>query len=203
LQQGIGTPVPPFHLRRAAATAPRGQVAQELAGKANGLSVCPCPLVAQLVRFGLRPRPRFKELARTIQGFIPATRCPRGSGAIPGMRGSTSPSCGCIGNGPGRKQARDIGFSLPGKNHGRHRLRLFFIDGKKVASCRGGSVAADFNNGDRLYRDPLRARRASGRASAGIARRVGRLISIDTDWTRAQALRSVRAVRAKFRREVQ
>ena len=49
---------------------------------------------------------------------------------------------GCIVNGPGESKHADIGISLPGT--GEQPAAPVFIDGKKVATLRGATVAADF-----------------------------------------------------------
>jgi (E)-4-hydroxy-3-methylbut-2-enyl-diphosphate synthase len=49
---------------------------------------------------------------------------------------------GCIVNGPGESKHADIGISLPGT--GEQPTAPVFIDGHKVATLRGPTLAADF-----------------------------------------------------------
>jgi (E)-4-hydroxy-3-methylbut-2-enyl-diphosphate synthase len=49
---------------------------------------------------------------------------------------------GCIVNGPGESKHADIGISLPGT--GEQPAAPVFVDGQKVATLRGATVAADF-----------------------------------------------------------
>jgi len=49
---------------------------------------------------------------------------------------------GCIVNGPGESKHADIGISLPGT--GEQPTAPVFIDGKKAATLRGATLAADF-----------------------------------------------------------
>jgi (E)-4-hydroxy-3-methylbut-2-enyl-diphosphate synthase len=49
---------------------------------------------------------------------------------------------GCIVNGPGESKHADIGISLPGT--GESPAAPVFVDGKKVATLRGPSIADDF-----------------------------------------------------------
>jgi (E)-4-hydroxy-3-methylbut-2-enyl-diphosphate synthase len=67
---------------------------------------------------------------------------------------------GCIVNGPGESKHADIGISLPGT--GEQPAAPVFIDGKKVATLRGATVAADFK---KMVIDYIERR--YGRAHAG------------------------------------
>jgi (E)-4-hydroxy-3-methylbut-2-enyl-diphosphate synthase len=49
---------------------------------------------------------------------------------------------GCIVNGPGESKFADIGISLPGT--GETPSAPVFVDGKKVTTLRGPSIADDF-----------------------------------------------------------
>ena len=60
----------------------------------------------------------------------------------PGVEALTVAVMGCIVNGPGESKHADIGISLPGT--GEQPAAPVFIDGKKVATLRGPTLAADF-----------------------------------------------------------
>ena len=140
LQQGIGDTV-----RVSLTPEPNGdrtlevQVAQELL-QTMGLRTF-VPLVAACPGCGRTTSTTFQELASDIQGFI-RTSMPEWKTRYPGVETLNVAVMGCIVNGPGESKHADIGISLPGT--GETPTAPVFVDGKKVATLRGATVAADF-----------------------------------------------------------
>src|ERR1700739_699185 len=140
LQQGIGDTV-----RVSVTPEPGGdrtlevKVAQELL-QTMGFRVF-VPLVAACPGCGRTTSTTFQELARDIQGFIHASM-PQWKRSYPGVETLNVAVMGCIVNGPGESKHADIGISLPGT--GELPTAPVFIDGKKAATLRGPTVAADF-----------------------------------------------------------
>src|SRR5215470_12354951 len=140
LQQGIGDTI-----RISLTPEPGGdrtlevKVAQELL-QTMGFRVF-VPLVAACPGCGRTTSTTFQELARDIQGFIHASM-PQWKRSYPGVETLNVAVMGCIVNGPGESKHADIGISLPGT--GEQPAAPVFIDGKKVATLRGATVAADF-----------------------------------------------------------
>jgi (E)-4-hydroxy-3-methylbut-2-enyl-diphosphate synthase len=99
------------------------------------------PLVAACPGCGRTTSTTFQELAQEIQGFIHASM-PAWKTRYPGVEALNVAVMGCIVNGPGESKHADIGISLPGT--GEQPAAPVFIDGKKVATLRGATVAADF-----------------------------------------------------------
>src|SRR5262249_57776052 len=75
------------------------------------------------------------------QGFIHASM-PQWKRSYPGVETLNVAVMGCIVNGPGESKHADIGISLPGT--GEQPAAPVFIDGKKGATLRGATVAAEF-----------------------------------------------------------
>jgi (E)-4-hydroxy-3-methylbut-2-enyl-diphosphate synthase len=140
LQQGIGDTV-----RVSLTPEPNGdrtlevQVAQELL-QTMGLRTF-VPLVAACPGCGRTTSTTFQELASDIQGFI-RTSMPEWKARYPGVEMLNVAVMGCIVNGPGESKHADIGISLPGT--GEQPTAPVFIDGKKAATLRGPTLAADF-----------------------------------------------------------
>ena len=140
LQQGIGDTI-----RVSLTPEPNGdrtlevQVAQELL-QTMGLRTF-VPLVAACPGCGRTTSTTFQELAADIQGFIRASM-PQWKLRYPGVENLTVAVMGCIVNGPGESKHADIGISLPGT--GEQPAAPVFVDGKKVATLRGPTLAADF-----------------------------------------------------------
>jgi (E)-4-hydroxy-3-methylbut-2-enyl-diphosphate synthase len=140
LQQGIGDTV-----RISLTPEPNGdrtlevKVAQELL-QTLGLRTF-VPLVAACPGCGRTTSTTFQELAASIQGFI-RDSMPEWKTRYPGVEGLNVAVMGCIVNGPGESKHADIGISLPGT--GEQPTAPVFIDGKKAATLRGPTVAADF-----------------------------------------------------------
>src|SRR5579871_4853494 len=142
LQQGIGDTI-----RISLTPEPRGdrtlevKVAQELL-QTMGFRVF-VPLVAACPGCGRTTSSTFQELAAEIQGFI-HTSMPEWKTRYPGVEALNVAVMGCIVNGPGESKHADIGISLPGT--GEQPTAPVFIDGKKAATLRGPTLAADFKN---------------------------------------------------------
>ena len=140
LQQGIGdtirislTPEPGGDRTREV------QVAQELL-QTMGLRTF-VPLVAACPGCGRTTSTTFQELASDIQGFIRQSM-PDWKRRYPGVEMLNVAVMGCIVNGPGESKHADIGISLPGT--GEQPTAPVFIDGRKAATLRGPTLAADF-----------------------------------------------------------
>ena len=160
LQQGIGDTV-----RVSLTPEPNGdrtlevQVVQELL-QTMGLRTF-VPLVAACPGCGRTTSTTFQELASDIQSFI-RDSMPVWKARYPGVETLTVAVMGCIVNGPGESKHADIGISLPGT--GEQPTAPVFVDGKKVATLRGPTLAADFKQMVTDYierRFGIRAREAS------------------------------------------
>ena len=140
LQQGIGDTI-----RISLTPEPNGdrtlevKVAQELLQSMGFRSFV--PLVAACPGCGRTTSTTFQELARDIQDFI-RNEMPEWKRRYPGVETLNVAVMGCIVNGPGESKHADIGISLPGT--GEAPAAPVFIDGKKAATLRGPTVAADF-----------------------------------------------------------
>ncbi len=140
LQQGIGDTI-----RVSLTPEPNGdrtlevKVAQELL-QTMGLRTF-VPLVAACPGCGRTTSTTFQELAKSIQDFIRESM-PEWKKRYPGVEGLNVAVMGCIVNGPGESKHADIGISLPGT--GEQPTAPVFIDGKKAATLRGPTLAADF-----------------------------------------------------------
>src|SRR3989440_1942024 len=140
LQQGIGDTI-----RISLTPEPGGdrtlevKVAQELL-QTMGFRVF-VPLVAACPGCGRTTSTTFQELARDIQDFI-RDSMPAWKTQYPGVEALNVAVMGCIVNGPGESKHADIGIALPGT--GESPAAPVFVDGKKVATLRGPTVAADF-----------------------------------------------------------
>jgi (E)-4-hydroxy-3-methylbut-2-enyl-diphosphate synthase len=140
LQQGIGDTI-----RISLTPEPGGdrslevKVAQELLQSMGFRSFV--PLVAACPGCGRTTSTTFQELARDIQDFI-RNEMPEWKRRYPGVETLNVAVMGCIVNGPGESKHADIGISLPGT--GEAPAAPVFIDGKKVVTLRGPTVAADF-----------------------------------------------------------
>ena len=75
-------------------------------------------------------------------GRLPITILPEWKTRYPGVETLNVAVMGCIVNGPGESEHADIGISLPGT--GEQPTAPVFIDGKKAATLRGPTLAADF-----------------------------------------------------------
>jgi len=142
LQQGIGDTI-----RVSLTPEPGGdrtlevKVAQEIL-QTMGFRVF-VPLVAACPGCGRTTSTTFQELAGDIQSFI-RDSMPEWKTRYPGVEALNVAVMGCIVNGPGESKHADIGISLPGT--GEQPTAPVFIDGKKAATLRGPTLAADFKN---------------------------------------------------------
>jgi (E)-4-hydroxy-3-methylbut-2-enyl-diphosphate synthase len=140
LQQGIGDTI-----RVSLTPEPNGdrtlevKVAQELLQTMGFRTFV--PLVAACPGCGRTTSTTFQELAKSIQDFI-RDSMPEWKKRYPGVEGLNVAVMGCIVNGPGESKHADIGISLPGT--GEQPTAPVFIDGKKAATLRGPTLAADF-----------------------------------------------------------
>jgi (E)-4-hydroxy-3-methylbut-2-enyl-diphosphate synthase len=140
LQQGIGDTI-----RVSLTPEPGGdrtvevKVAQEIL-QTMGFRVF-VPLVAACPGCGRTTSTTFQELAGDIQKFI-RDSMPEWKTRYPGVEALNVAVMGCIVNGPGESKHADIGISLPGT--GETPTAPVFIDGKKAATLRGPTLAADF-----------------------------------------------------------
>ena len=140
LQQGIGDTI-----RISLTPEPNGdralevRVAQELLQTMGFRTFV--PLVAACPGCGRTTSTTFQELAKQIQDFI-RDSMPDWKRRYPGVESLNVAVMGCIVNGPGESKHADIGISLPGT--GELPTAPVFIDGKKAATLRGPTLAADF-----------------------------------------------------------
>ena len=159
LQQGIGDTI-----RVSLTPEPEGdrtlevKVAQELL-QTMGFRVF-VPLVAACPGCGRTTSTTFQELAQDIQQFIHVSM-PAWKTRYPGVENLTVAVMGCIVNGPGESKHADIGISLPGT--GEQPTAPVFIDGKKAATLRGPTLAADFKQ---MVSDYIERRFGQGRTAA-------------------------------------
>ncbi len=159
LQHGIGDTI-----RVSLTPEPEGdrtlevKVAQELL-QTMGFRVF-VPLVAACPGCGRTTSTTFQELAQDIQDFIRVSM-PAWKTRYPGVENLTVAVMGCIVNGPGESKHADIGISLPGT--GEQPTAPVFIDGKKAATLRGPTLAADFKQ---MVGDYIERRFGQGRTAA-------------------------------------
>ena len=83
----------------------------------------------------------FQTLAQKIQDYV-RTRMPEWGESHHGVETMSVAVMGCIVNGPGESKHADIGISLPGT--GEEPAAPVFIDGRKVMTLRGATIAEDF-----------------------------------------------------------
>ncbi|MBD0414190.1 flavodoxin-dependent (E)-4-hydroxy-3-methylbut-2-enyl-diphosphate synthase [Oryzicola mucosus] len=160
LQQGIGdtirislTPEPGGDRTREV------QVSQELLQTMGFRQFI--PIVAACPGCGRTTSTVFQELAQNIQADI-RKNMPLWREKYPGVEELKVAVMGCIVNGPGESKHADIGISLPGT--GESPSAPVFIDGKKAATLKGPSIAADF---EKMVADYIEQRYgSSGRQAA-------------------------------------
>ncbi|MDH3225952.1 MAG: flavodoxin-dependent (E)-4-hydroxy-3-methylbut-2-enyl-diphosphate synthase [Thermoleophilia bacterium] len=83
----------------------------------------------------------FQELAEEIQAHLDA-RMPAWKRDRPAVAEMTVAVMGCVVNGPGESRAANIGISLPGT--GEQPRAPVYVDGEKVATLHGPTLAEDF-----------------------------------------------------------
>ena len=108
------------------------------------------PLVAACPGCGRTTSTVFQELARDIQSWI-SNSMPEWKTRYPGVESLNVAVMGCIVNGPGESKHADIGISLPGT--GEAPTAPVFVDGRKVKTLRGQTIAADFKTMVERYID--------------------------------------------------
>jgi (E)-4-hydroxy-3-methylbut-2-enyl-diphosphate synthase len=99
------------------------------------------PIVAACPGCGRTTSTLFQEMARDIQQHL-VTNMAEWRKTYPGVETLHVAVMGCIVNGPGESKQADIGISLPGT--GESPAAPVFIDGQKVATLRGPTLARDF-----------------------------------------------------------
>ncbi|OQM76308.1 flavodoxin-dependent (E)-4-hydroxy-3-methylbut-2-enyl-diphosphate synthase [Manganibacter manganicus] len=159
LQQGIGdtirvslTPEPGGDRTREV------QVAQELLQTMGFRQFV--PIVAACPGCGRTTSTVFQELAQSIQEDI-RKNMPVWREKYPSVEVLKVAVMGCIVNGPGESKHADIGISLPGT--GEMPTAPVFIDGRKAATLRGPTIAADF---EKMVADYIERRFGQGQAKA-------------------------------------
>ena len=140
LQQGIGDTI-----RISLTPEPGGDRTREVVVAQELLQVMGfrqfLPVVAACPGCGRTTSTVFQELAQTIEADLRANM-PVWRERYPGVEALQVAVMGCIVNGPGESKHADIGISLPGT--GETPAAPVFIDGKKAATLRGPTIAADF-----------------------------------------------------------
>ncbi len=99
------------------------------------------PLVTACPGCGRTTSTVFQELAANIQGYI-RTQMPAWREKYPGVETLNLAVMGCVVNGPGESKHADIGISLPGT--GESPSAPVFVDGRKVTTLKGATIAEDF-----------------------------------------------------------
>jgi (E)-4-hydroxy-3-methylbut-2-enyl-diphosphate synthase len=119
------------------------------------------PVVAACPGCGRTTSTVFQELAKRIETDL-AEAMPVWREKYPGVEQLKVAVMGCIVNGPGESKHADIGISLPGT--GEQPAAPVFVDGRKVATLRGPTLADDFRKMVAEYVD-----RRFGRSNAADA----------------------------------
>jgi (E)-4-hydroxy-3-methylbut-2-enyl-diphosphate synthase len=99
------------------------------------------PIVASCPGCGRTTSTLFQEMAQNIQNHLLA-KMPEWRKTYPGVETLNVAVMGCIVNGPGESKHANIGISLPGT--GESPAAPVFVDGQKVATLRGPTLAQDF-----------------------------------------------------------
>ncbi|WP_454846291.1 flavodoxin-dependent (E)-4-hydroxy-3-methylbut-2-enyl-diphosphate synthase [Pseudomonas farris] len=140
LQEGIGdtlrislTPEPKGDRTREVLVAQ--QILQVMGLRAFTPTVVACP------GCGRTTSSFFQELAQQIEGFL-QVRMPSWKVQFPGVEQMHVAVMGCVVNGPGESRLADIGISLPGA--GEHPSAPVYMDGERVMTLKGSSIATDF-----------------------------------------------------------
>ena len=102
----------------------------------------------------------FQDMADQIQTYL-RQQMPVWKERHAGVEEMKVAVMGCIVNGPGESKHADIGISLPGT--GETPTAPVFVDGKKAATLRGPSIAADF---EKMVADYIEQRFGRGKAAA-------------------------------------
>ncbi len=99
------------------------------------------PMVTACPGCGRTTSTTFQELAQDIQRFL-RDSMPEWKTRYPGVETLQVAVMGCIVNGPGESKHADIGISLPGT--GESPAAPVFVDGQKVTTLRGDTIAQEF-----------------------------------------------------------
>ena len=99
------------------------------------------PMVIACPGCGRTTSTYFQELASTIQSYL-RHQMPIWKKNHPGVEEMNVAVMGCIVNGPGESKHANIGISLPGT--GESPAAPVFVDGVKVKTLRGDSIAQEF-----------------------------------------------------------
>lgn len=99
------------------------------------------PMVTACPGCGRTTSTTFQELAEQIQSFL-RQQMPVWRQQYTGVEEMNVAVMGCIVNGPGESKHAHIGISLPGT--GESPIAPVFVDGRKVATLRGGNIAGEF-----------------------------------------------------------
>ena len=157
LQQGIGDTI-----RYSLTPEPGGDRTKEVIAAQELLQTMGwrafTPIVAACPGCGRTTSTVFQELAHAIQENIRVSM-PEWRGKYPGVEALNVAVMGCIVNGPGESKHADIGISLPGT--GETPSAPVFVDGKKVATLKGATIAADF---EKMVADYIETRFGAGAA---------------------------------------
>jgi (E)-4-hydroxy-3-methylbut-2-enyl-diphosphate synthase len=140
LQEGIGdtirvslTPEPGAPRQREVEVAQEILQAMELRAFAPQVTACPgC---------GRTTSTAFQQLALDVQNHL-RQRLPEWRQRYPGVETLRVAVMGCVVNGPGESKNADIGISLPG--NGERPAAPVYIEGRKVATLKGESIAEAF-----------------------------------------------------------
>lgn len=99
------------------------------------------PMVSACPGCGRTTSSYFRELAGEIQTYL-RDRMPAWKNIYQGVETMNVAVMGCIVNGPGESKHSNIGISLPGS--GESPAAPVFVDGRKIATLRGDTIAEDF-----------------------------------------------------------
>jgi (E)-4-hydroxy-3-methylbut-2-enyl-diphosphate synthase len=140
LQEGIGdtirvslTPEPGAPRQREVEVAQEILQAMELRAFAPQVTACPgCGRTTSIA---------FQQLALDVQNHL-RQRLPEWRQRYPGVETLRVAVMGCVVNGPGESKNADIGISLPG--NGERPAAPVYIEGRKVATLKGESIAEAF-----------------------------------------------------------
>ncbi len=111
------------------------EVLQALGLRRFAPSVSACPGCGRTTSDG------FRRLAAEIRDWL-ERRMPEWRARYPGAETLRVAVMGCVVNGPGESRHADVGISLPGK--GERPVAPVYVDGEKVATLRGETLAEDF-----------------------------------------------------------
>lgn len=99
------------------------------------------PMVTACPGCGRTTSTFFQELASGIQSYV-REQMPRWREQYDGVENLTLAVMGCVVNGPGESKHANIGISLPGT--GEAPAAPVYVDGEKVVTLRGDTMAAEF-----------------------------------------------------------